>query len=149
MRKPTVGGDDISLREHFDQRLVDHSSQHEAERRERGDALAAQGKLVDAAFAASEKAIEKAEDAAKQKDLKNNEFREQLDDQARTFATKDNVERVESELDRRLTTMTTDIRDLQNANSRQQGALAVARFVGFGGLLAGLSALVYAIVGKS
>lgn len=48
-------------------------------------ALAAQEKSVSAAFAASEKAIVKAEQAQKEYNERSNEFRGQLDDQAKTL----------------------------------------------------------------
>lgn len=47
------------------------------------DALAAQKELTAAAFASSEKAIVKAEDAQRDYNLRSNEFRGQLDDQAK------------------------------------------------------------------
>lgn len=48
-------------------------------------ALAAQEKLVSAAFLASEKAIVKAEEAQRDYNIRSNEFRGQLDDQAKTL----------------------------------------------------------------
>jgi hypothetical protein len=48
-------------------------------------ALAAQEKAVNAAFTASEKAIVKAEQAQKEYNERSNEFRAQLDDQAKTL----------------------------------------------------------------
>ncbi len=48
-------------------------------------ALAAQEKAVTAAFLASEKAIVKAEDAQRDYNIRSNEFRGQLDDQAKTL----------------------------------------------------------------
>lgn len=48
-------------------------------------ALAAQEKAVAAAFLASEKAIVKAEEAQKDYNIRSNEFRGQLDDQAKTL----------------------------------------------------------------
>jgi len=48
-------------------------------------ALAAQEKAVSAAFLASEKAIIKAEEAQKDYNVRSNEFRGQLDDQAKTL----------------------------------------------------------------
>lgn len=48
-------------------------------------ALAAQEKAVTAAFLASEKAIVKAEEAQKEYNTRSNEFRGQLDDQAKTL----------------------------------------------------------------
>jgi hypothetical protein len=48
-------------------------------------ALAAQEKSVTAAFSASEKAIVKAEDAQRDYNQRSNEFRGQLDDQAKTL----------------------------------------------------------------
>lgn len=136
----------VSLRDYYDTRWSDHASQHRAEEDARAAALVAQGKLVDAAFASSQAAIDKAEGSQKQTDAKNNDFRGQLSDQAKGFATREQVERLDTEMDRRLGEVVKDIAELKNANARQQGALAVARFVGFGGLLAGLSALVYAVV---
>lgn len=49
------------------------------------DALAAQKELTNAAFASSEKAIVKAEDAQREYNVRSNEFRGQLDDQAQTL----------------------------------------------------------------
>jgi hypothetical protein len=49
------------------------------------DALAAQKELTNAAFASSEKAIVKAEDAQRDYNVRSNEFRGQLDDQAKTL----------------------------------------------------------------
>jgi hypothetical protein len=48
-------------------------------------ALAASKELTADAFAASEKAIDKAEDAQRESNAKSNEFRRQLNDQAQTF----------------------------------------------------------------
>ena len=48
-------------------------------------ALAAQKELTNAAFASSEKAIVKAEDAQRDYNVRSNEFRGQLDDQAQTL----------------------------------------------------------------
>jgi hypothetical protein len=48
-------------------------------------ALSAQEKAVAAAFLASEKAIVKAEDAQREYNVRSNEFRGQLDDQAKTL----------------------------------------------------------------
>jgi len=49
------------------------------------DALAAQKELTSAAFASSEKAIVKAEEAQRDYNVRSNEFRGQLDDQAQTL----------------------------------------------------------------
>ena len=68
-------------------------------------ALAAQKELTASAFAASEKAIVKAENAQQEYNVRSNEFRGQLDDQAKTLmprreteqlmaAVNDNVERL-------------------------------------------------------
>ncbi len=48
-------------------------------------ALAAQKELTNAAFASSEKAITKAEEAQRDYNVRSNEFRGQLDDQAKTL----------------------------------------------------------------
>jgi hypothetical protein len=57
-------------------------------------ALAAQKELVAAAFSASQTAIGKAEQAQKEHDLRTNEFRGQLSDQAQTFIPRKEVENI-------------------------------------------------------
>lgn len=86
-----------------------------------------------------------------------NEFRGQLSDQAKGFVTRDAHDQLAAELDRRIETALAEssrrfdedrhaISLLQSENNRLLGALAVARFVGFGGLMTGLGALVWVLL---
>ncbi len=86
-----------------------------------------------------------------------NEFRAQQADNAKQFVTRElhdnleaDVERrvnaVREEFERRLENDRQAIGLLQAENQRMQGALAIARFVGFGGMLTGASAVVYLIL---
>jgi len=77
----------ISIRE-FLERLIEERDRLYDTRFRAGEvavnaALAAQEKAVTAAFSASEKAIIKAEDAQREYNVRSNEFRGQLDDQAK------------------------------------------------------------------
>jgi hypothetical protein len=109
-------------------------------------ALTAAEKAVAAALAASDKAVDKSEVAQKGVNEGQNEFRGTLRDQAATFMPRAETESLVRELRSAIETQDHEIQALQNANSRTQGVIAVARFVGFGGLLTGLGALVYSIV---
>lgn len=90
------GRDVISLKEYLrheietlmkliDERGLQYNIQFKASEIAVNAALAAQEKAVTAAFLASEKAIVKAEDAQKDYNQRSNEFRGQLDDQAKTL----------------------------------------------------------------
>ena len=65
-------------------------------------ALAAQEKLTNAAFASAEKAVAKAEDAQKDYNARSNEFRGQLDDQAKTLMPRTEALTQYAALDKRL-----------------------------------------------
>ncbi len=86
-----------------------------------------------------------------------NEFRLQLGDQSKTFVTRELHDALSDEVERRVNAVLTDmdrrfevdrrnISQLQADNSKLQGALAIARFVGFGGFLTALSAVIWIIV---
>lgn len=122
----STGG--VTLREFFERLLDDHMEAH----REHQNAH-------DREHAASQKAIDTASDLAKANKADANEWRDAMTDRERTFARADAMERITSEVDRR-------IASLERANAQMQGALGVARFVGFGGLMAGLLALVWTVV---
>ncbi len=81
--------DTIRLRE-FYERVIDERDRQYDQRFRAAEialsaALSAQEKAVAAAFLASEKAIIKAEEAQKDYNIRSNEFRGQLDDQAKTL----------------------------------------------------------------
>jgi hypothetical protein len=96
-------------------------------------ALAAQEKAVAAAFLASEKAIVKAEDAQKDYNQRSNEFRGQLDDQAKTLMPRNEaqtlfgaydgkLEDFKSTNEKSLQAMQKDISDLRESRSASAGA---------------------------
>lgn len=64
----------------------------------------------------------------------------------REFARADALQRLADEQDRRAGEQDRRIGSLERANSQLQGALNIARFIGVGGLMAGLTALVWAII---
>ncbi len=81
-----------------------------------------------------------------------NEFRGQLSDQARSFVTRDLHDALADEVERRVNALRDDfnkqraedrqvIAALQANTNRLEGALAIARFVGIGGLVAGVIAI--------
>ena len=97
-----------------------------------GAALAAQEKGTNAAFAASEKAIVKAEDAQKEYNIRSNEFRGQLDDQAKTLMPRpetmsllknmdDKANSIRNELNSRIDTSNKEIAGLRESRSEGGG----------------------------
>ena len=82
-----------------------------------GAALAAQEKGTNAAFAASEKAIVKAEDAQREYNIRSNEFRGQLDDQAKTLMPRPETISLFKNMDDKLSNVRNEM------NSRDDGAL--------------------------
>jgi hypothetical protein len=97
-----------------------------------GAALAAQEKGTNAAFNASEKAISKAEDAQREYNIRSNEFRGQLDDQAKTLMPRpettslfqnvdDKINTVRSELNSRIEALIKDIASLRESRSESGG----------------------------
>jgi hypothetical protein len=96
-------------------------------------ALAAQEKSVTAAFTASEKAIVKAEDAQKDYNNRSNEFRGQLDDQAKTLMPRNESqtlfraydEKLESNkvaFEKSIDALIEDIKSLRESRSATAGA---------------------------
>ena len=97
-----------------------------------GAALAAQEKGTNAAFNASEKAISKAEDAQREYNIRSNEFRGQLDDQAKTLMPRpetsalfknmdDKVSNIRNELNSRIDTSNKEIASLRESRSEGGG----------------------------
>lgn len=125
----------ITLREHIAQHLVDHDRRHaeHAEAHERQH-LADQ-RAISVATGNLERRLEAL-----------NELRKLVEDQQGHFATIVAMDRLEAKTDRRLNEQRDQIQRLASANERAQGALSVARFLGFGGVMTGLSALVWLIV---
>lgn len=99
-------------------------------------ALVAQEKQTSSAFASSEKAVMKAEEAQKEYNLRSNEFRGQLDDQAKRL-----MPRVECE--GRLKTLDSSVVALQIFQSNLMGKMAIIASIG--GVI---GAVVMAIIAK-
>lgn len=74
-----------SLRDKVEERDRLYSAQFKASETAVSAALSAQKESTGSAFTASEKAIVKAEDAQREYNVRSNEFRGQLDDQAKTL----------------------------------------------------------------
>jgi hypothetical protein len=84
------------LREAFaklmDERDRGYENRFKAQETAIGSALTAQEKLTSASFASSEKAVIKAEDAQREYNARSNEFRGQLDDQAKMLLPRSEAE---------------------------------------------------------
>jgi hypothetical protein len=99
-------------------------------------ALIAQKELVSAAFLASEKAIVKAEDAQREYNIRSNEFRGQLDDQAKTLLPRQEAAALFHAIDDRLASAIKDhekrFDDLRSelASLRESRAAAVGQVNG-------------------
>lgn len=110
-------------------------------------ALAAAEKQTTASFTASEKAIVKAEAAQSEYNVRSNEFRGQLDDQAKRLIPRLEVEGLLKNIEEKVTRVDTDVRMLRESRSttagRSAGAGAMWGYVaaGFGFLLTLLSLL--------
>ena len=113
----------VSIRDFFERLLNDHAAAH----REHQAAH-------DREHQASQKAIDTAATLAKENKADANEWRDAMSDRERAFA------RVES-----FETLRERVVNLEKVNAQMIGALNVARFIGFGGLLTGASALIWAI----
>lgn len=87
--RPGLQREQVSLRVHHEVIMSERDRLYDMRFRAAevavGAALAAQEKSVSAAFLASEKAISKAEEAQRDYNTRSNEFRGQLDDQAKTL----------------------------------------------------------------
>jgi hypothetical protein len=101
-------------------------------------ALAAQEKQTASSFMASEKAIVKAEDAQREYNVRSNEFRGQLDDQAKTLmprpesltmfrATEDKLAAVKGELERNIESLRTGIEKNADAIAKELSGLRESR----------------------
>lgn len=138
---------EVSIRE-FLQTLIDerdrlYDMRFKASETAVNAALAAQEKSVAAAFQASEKAIVKAEDAQKDYNTRSNEFRGQLDDQAKTLmprlesqtvyrAFEDKLESLKVSLEKSVSTYQKEIGDLRASMQKEITDLRESRSAGAG-----------------
>lgn len=110
-----------ALRELIDERDRLYSTVAAGQKTAVDAALLAQEKLVSAAFLASEKAIVKAEDAQREYNARSNEFRGQLDDQAKTLLSRVEATTEFKSRDDKIEQINRDIRDLRESRSAGQG----------------------------
>ena len=114
-------------------------------------AIAAQKALTDAAFAASEKAILKSEESQREYNVRSNEFRGQLDDQAKTLMPRVETDGRFAALESKLNEVKEDVSGLRESRSalggRSEGLSAGWGFVlgaiGLIGLLLTIGSVVY------
>jgi hypothetical protein len=112
-----------------------------------GAALAANKELTNASFVASEKAIGKAETAQADYNVRSNEFRGQLDDQAKTLMPRAEAQVQFKAYDEKIDQLRTEIASLRESRSetggqkhqqleaRQQGQWAISVGVAFAGVI--------------
>jgi len=103
-----------TLRVTLDERHALYMTKFDSSEKAVGAALAAQEKLVSAAFESSEKAIVKAEEAQRAYNERSNEFRGQLDDQAKMLIPR-------AEAIQRFDALDKIVSDLQRGESRITG----------------------------
>lgn len=108
--------------------------------------LEAMEKATAAAFISSEKAISKAEDAQKELNIKNNEFRGQLKDQADILMPRLEHQAVVRNLEEKIEGLRRDVSSLREFRSESGGRYEGIRdwrgwAIGFVGLLIGLASL--------
>jgi hypothetical protein len=115
----------VNIKEYFEKLLAErdrfYQEQYEAIEKAFAAALAAQEKLTAASFAASEKAITKAEEAQSQYNIRSNEFRAQLGDQARTLMPRPEAEAINKVLDDKIVDLGRRLAALNESGSEVRG----------------------------
>lgn len=148
----------LSLKEYFDEKIKVYgdSIKNTLDEREKlsdirfkasetavSAALLAQKELVSAAFLASEKAIVKAEDAQKDYNIRSNEFRGQLDDQAKTLMPRPEFHSIQSNNEKILEGIVREIAGLRESRAAIEAkatmsSVYIAYVISIVGLLASL-----------
>lgn len=108
--------------------------------------LASQKTSVDAALAAADRAVFKAENASEKRFEGVNEFRNQLGDQQRTFIPRSEVDLISASLTGKVTELTTRLNELQAERMGIKGGWGYA--VGAVGFMMGLAGILFAVFGK-
>lgn len=127
--------DEVSLRDYVEEKFRATDKAVEA-------ALTAQKEATAAALAAADRAVQKAESAANDRFAAVNEFRATLQDQTRTFVTREVFEALAARLDELRTTMS-EQRGAKKGLSEGWGVLLAA-----GGFIFGLVAMVILIINQ-
>lgn len=120
-----MADESVSLKEYFDRLLSDHAVSHQEHQA-----------AHDREHSLAQKAIDTAAELAKENKADANEWRDAMSDRERTFARADAIEQLSKDVYRRLGL-------LEKQANQANGALNVARFVGFGGFITGLGAIVW------
>jgi len=120
----------VNIREYFervikelDTRYIDKFS---AAEKAVNAALAAQDKMTAAAFASGEKAVSKAEEAQKDYNVRSNEFRGQLEDQAKRLIPRTEVTGLLNNVEVRIESLDKAVAELREDRSRAGGRSAVS-----------------------
>jgi len=127
----------------IDERNAHYDTRFKAAETAVAAALAAQEKATASNFAANEKAIVKAEDAQREYNIRSNEFRGQLDDQAKTLmprneadtrftAMAEKIDTLQVSMDEKLIALRNDATANYEANRREIGSLRESRSEGTG-----------------
>jgi len=116
-----LGRSVVSLRELLDERDRLYKERDDARRVAVDAALAAAKEQTATSFSASEKAIVKAENAQSEYNVRSNEFRGQLDDQAKRLISRVEVEQIVKSQEEKLQRLDTDLRDLRESRSEFRG----------------------------
>jgi hypothetical protein len=121
-------GDGVTLREFLlrimDERDHRYEDRFKAQETAVSSALAAQKELTSAAFAASEKAIVKAEAAQTSYNERSNEFRGQLDDQAKLLMPRTEADARFVSFEEKLASVKTDVSSLRESRADATGKSA-------------------------
>lgn len=111
----------VAVREVIDERDRRYTSLFEEAKDAMRSALAAQKELTDSSFKSSEKAIIKAEDAQREYNLRSNEFRGQLEDQANRLMPKEEANTRLSVVDDKIEDVKKDIASLRESRGEVGG----------------------------
>lgn len=115
----------VDIKDYFERLLVErhgfYLEKFEAIEEAFKAALGAQEKLTSASFIASEKAITKAEEAQSQYNIRSNEFRAQLGDQARMLMPRPEAEALNKVLEDKITDLGKRISALSETGSEVRG----------------------------
>jgi len=164
--RPENCGDKINLREFFtlwierlEETLEERDRRYEdrfkAQETAVANAFAAQKELTNSVFNSSEKAISKAESAQSEYNLRSNEFRGQLDDQAKRLMSRDEALGRFEAIDHRISEIKDSIANLRESRSESGGQrgqshwmIGLAVTIGIAGASAAVSVVIYLLSHK-
>jgi len=109
------------LRDLVDERDRRYQERDDARRVAVDAALSAAKEQTASSFVASEKAIVKAETAQSEYNIRSNEFRNALDDQAKRLASRTELDAIKSALEEKIARNDSDIQDLRESRREGEG----------------------------